>query len=284
MRWLPAQPVQRALNLPRTGIDRRQTASHRIARIIMGMDRDVLAGNAAGDDSARDLANLMGQRATIGVAQHDPTRARGIGRLQAIQSVSGVCLIAIKEMFGIKQGFAPLGHKMGKAVANAGHVFVQRDAQRSFDMKVMGFADQTHGRRVRIQHSGQHIIIFGAAPGAFCHTEGRERGTGLRPRVEKGAVGRVRTGPAAFDIVEAKRIQRLRDLYFVLSRELDALGLLPIAERGVEEGERFAGHEAHSSQAIFRAEGPDCPRPPPRVPGAIPGTRFRRFVISAPPV
>ena len=62
-----------------------------------------------------------------------------------------------------------------------------------------------------------------------------------RPRLgEQPRVGRVRAGIAALDIVDAEPVELLRDQPFVLDREVDAMGLRAVAERGVVEREPFA--------------------------------------------
>ena len=55
------------------------------------------------------------------------------------------------------------------------------------------------------------------------------RGGGL----EKRGIDRVRAGIAALDIVDAQRIEPLRDDALVLQRKIDAERLRPVAERGV---------------------------------------------------
>ena len=56
---------------------------------------------------------------------------------------------------------------------------------------------------------------------------------------EEGGVGRIGAGPAAFDIVDAERVERQRDRALVLDREVDALRLRAVAQRGVEQIDAF---------------------------------------------
>jgi hypothetical protein len=56
-------------------------------------------------------------------------------------------------------------------------------------------------------------------------------------------VGRVGAGIAALDIVDAELIQHLRDDLLVVQREIDAVGLRAVAQRGVEEIKAFAAHD-----------------------------------------
>ncbi len=219
------------------------------------------AGDALAD-RVDDLADLGWQRAPVGVAEHDPAGAALHGGIEASKRIVRVRLVAVEEMLGIEQSLAALGHQMGDRLADIGEVFVERDAERGLDMEVVRLADQADGGGARIDHLGQHLVIGGRAPRPLGHAEGGEGG-GLqhRRRLEKIAVGGVGPGPAALDIVEAEIIQRPRDLDLIGGGEVDPLGLLAIAQRGVEEGEAFAGHIRRS----------DChPRPPGAEPRAAP--------------
>ena len=49
--------------------------------------------------------------------------------------------------------------------------------------------------------------------------------------------------PAAFDIVDAELVEHLRDHDLVVQREVDAVGLRAVPQRGVEEIEPFSRHD-----------------------------------------
>ena len=193
------------------------------------------AGDTRGHNLGNNAADFRWQRAAIGIAKHDPARAGIIGGAQARQGIGGVGAVAVKEMFGVKQGFAALGAQMDKGLADRDQVFVQRDAKRGDNMKLMRLADQTNRRRVRVQDGGKDIVILGRAAKAFGHPKGGHRGADGRRSVEKLAIGRVGAGPTALDIVHPERIQRRRDLALFGGGELDPLGLLTIAQGGVEK-------------------------------------------------
>src|SRR3569833_4546416 len=55
-------------------------------------------------------------------------------------------------------------------------------------------------------------------------------------------IGRIGAGIAALDIVDAEIVQHLRDDLLVMQREIDAVGLRAVAQRGIEEIEAFAAH------------------------------------------
>ena len=73
-----AEPVQRALDLPRTGAHRGQRIGDRLLGIVMGVDADMAARDMF-CHVADDGFDLVRHGAAIGVAQHHPARA-GIHR------------------------------------------------------------------------------------------------------------------------------------------------------------------------------------------------------------
>ena len=60
---------------------------------------------------------------------------------------------------------------------------------------------------------------------------------------KEGGVGRVGTGIAAFDIVDAELVEQSGDGDLVLDRKVDAWRLLAITQCGVEEKEALAAHD-----------------------------------------
>ena len=63
----------------------------------------------------------------------------------------------------------------------------------------------------------------------------------LRSVGEQFGVGRIGAGIAAFDIVDAELVEHAGDRQLVGEREIDAVGLRAVAQRGVEQIEAFAG-------------------------------------------
>ncbi len=112
-----AQPVQRALHLPRARVDRGERVGHGIAGVVMAVDAEPVAGDARGDHLGGDAAHLGRQRAAVGVAEHDPARA-GVERgAQAGQRIGGIGAVAVEEMLGVEQRLAPLGDEMARCEA-----------------------------------------------------------------------------------------------------------------------------------------------------------------------
>ena len=71
----------------------------------MGVNTEAFAWDMLRHISDNAL-HFVGQRATIGVAQHDPACAGFIGRLDAAERIIAIGLVAIKEMFAIDHRFA----------------------------------------------------------------------------------------------------------------------------------------------------------------------------------
>ena len=67
----------------------------------------------------------------------------------------------------------------------------------------------------------------------------------LRVLGEQLSVGRVGARIAALDIVDAEIVQHAGDRQLVVQREIDAVGLRAVAQRGVEEIETFAAPWRH---------------------------------------
>src|SRR5690625_3779909 len=144
-------------------------------------------------------------------------------------------------MLGIIDAFAPLFREMPEALADVFEILIQADAERRADMEIIGFADEADRFRAGIHDFSQHLVIGGRAARALGHAKSQKARMGeLWRRGEKLGIGRVRARPAALDIVDAKIIERGGDLQLVGSREIDALRLLPVTKRGVEQIEAFA--------------------------------------------
>ena len=199
----------------------------------MGVNAQTIPGNARGDDIGDDGFHLTGQGTAVCVAQHNPTRARVHRGLQTCDGIVWVRLITIEKMFRVKQRLAPLGHTMRDRGRNRFDVFIQRDAQGRGHVKIMCFTHQTHRWCARVQNRGQHIIIFGGPARTFGHAKCGKLGVCVWTCLKKCAVGWVCAGPAPFDVINAKIIQRPRECLFFVGGKLHPLGLLSIAQGGV---------------------------------------------------
>ena len=72
----------------------------------------------------------------------------------------------------------------------------------------------------------------------------------LRLGGEEFGVGRIGAGIAALDIVDAEFVEHAGDDLLVMQREIDAVGLRAVAQRGVEQIEAFAAHDGAPGAAF----------------------------------
>ena len=77
----------------------------------------------------------------------------------------------------------------------------------------------------------------------------------LRLLGKEFGVGRIGAGITALDVIDAEFVQHAGDQLLVMQREIDAVGLRAVAQRGVEQIEAFAAHEgtpgAAASPSVF---------------------------------
>ena len=107
-------------------------------------------------------------------------------------------------------------------------------------MIVPGLGDEADGVGLGLEQRREAGIVRGRAAGPPRHAEGGEGGAELALLGEQLRVGRVGAGIAALDIVDAEIVEHVRDRELVVEREIDAVGLRAVAQRGVEEIEAFA--------------------------------------------
>ena len=124
-------------------------------------------------------------------------------------------------------------------VADHGNAFAERLPERLGDVVVPRLAHDAHRGGASRNECCQSLVIVDAATGPTRGTKGHQRGVlelqlGGRPG-EELFVLRVRTGPAAFDPVDAERIELASHLELVVWRHRDALELDAVAQRRIED-------------------------------------------------
>ena len=191
-----------------------------------------------------DVGDPGREHAAVGVAQrHDvgPGLGRGPEHLQGVVAVGAV---AVEEVLGVEEDPLPLGGQVGDGVTHHREVLLQRGAQRQLDVAVVGLGDQRHHRGARVAQRGHQRVVGGLHAGA---AGGAERGQlGVlqvellaRAAEELGVLG-VGAGPAALDEAHPELVDRSRDVQLVLHREVEALLLGAVAQRGVVDVEGLA--------------------------------------------
>ena len=228
-----AEPVERALDLARAGAHCGERIRHRLLGVVVRVNANMIAGNFRAD-LADDLFDLVRQRAAVGVAQHDPARAFVVSGLGAGKRVGRIGLVAVEEMLAIEQHFAALGLGRAHAVADRGEVFLLGGLERDAHVIVPGFGDEADGVGFGRQHRGKPRIVGGRTARPPRHAE-RGDFRARRPLFSKEArIGRIGAGIAGLDIIDAELVEHARDRKLVGKREIDAVGLRAVAQRGIE--------------------------------------------------
>ncbi len=239
-----AQSVQRALDLAGAGAHGGERIGDRLFGVVVGVDADMIAGDDL-DHFGNDRFNLVRQRAAIRIAQHHPAGAFVVSGARAGQRIGRIGLVAVEEMLAVEQHFAVARPRRANAVADRGEVFFERGLERDADVVVPGLRHEADRLRVGLQQRGKARIVRRRAAGPARHAE---RGEDRAHRVRLGEqlrVGRVRAGVAALDVVNAEVVQHACYRKLVGQREVDAVGLRAVAQRGVEKVEPLMGHRAH---------------------------------------
>ena len=146
-------------------------------------------------------------------------------------------------MLAIDDGLAAFRDGVGYAVADALEIILKRAFKRDMDLIVPGLGDIDDGVAIGGDKARNAGIVGGGTAGALGHAEGREFRLHLGPLAEEFRVERISAGIAAFDIIDAQIVEHLCDGALVVEREVDAGRLRAVPQRGVEQGQSFAGHQ-----------------------------------------
>ena len=248
-----AEPVERALHLPRAGVDGGERVRHRVAGVVVGVDAEPLAGDAGGDHRGGDRARPRPAACRRWCRRAPPSarrrRARPGGRRARSRGWPSSRRRSARRRRSPRGPAPPGGATDWRDV---GEVLLERDVEGGADVEVVRLADEADDRGAGVHHRRQHVVVRRRPAGALGHAEGGEAGAAeRRGGGEEGAVGGVGAGPAALDVVEAEGVEGLGDAELVLDGEVDALALLAVAEGGVEEGRGARG----SSRVLERRHG-----------------------------
>lgn len=223
----------------------------RVAGIVVAMDAQPVAGDARGDHFGGDAADLGGQRAAVGVAEDDPARPGFKGGFQAGQGIAGVGAVAVEEMLGVEQRLAAFGDEMADGGSDGLAVLVESDVEGGGGLwkswvlptrqtagvfafrtaaRTSSFSAERPTRRV-MPKAVRVAFVAGGRRRNRCRSGWQSRASRPRYSRRRGHRGRGRSGPFG-------------------RGELDALGLLNVAQRGVEEEDVLAGAAVSTQDRI----------------------------------
>ena len=191
-----------------------------------------------------DTRDLVRQRAAVGVAQHDPACPGLVGGRRHRQRIGAIGLVAVEEVLAVEHGLAVAPHYGFDRLGDPLQVLLVGNAERHPDVVVPSLRNETDGAGMRLQGRLEARVVGHRASRALGHAECCEGSTG-KPgiAVEEVRVGRIGSGVAALDVVDADLVERARDQPLVLEREIDASRLRAVAQRRVEQVEPLAGHD-----------------------------------------
>jgi hypothetical protein len=237
-----AVAVHRALQLGGPTQHGGDGVADRAARVVLGVDADLLVGAEEGRHLADDVLHLVGQRPAVRVAQDQAVGAVGRGGFEHAEGVLGVGLVPVEEVLRVEEHAEPGPLQELDRLADHGHALLERGAERLDDVVVPRLADDARRRRTRADQRGEGGVDVDLARGLAGGAEGHEGGGRQRQLVDGAAEELLVLGVglrvAALDPRHAEPVELLGDAELVLDGEGDALELGAVAERGVEDVDR----------------------------------------------
>ena len=201
------------------------------------MDADGRADFLQG--AGNDLADFPRQGAAVGVAQHDPVRARVLRRLQHRQRVFGIVFEPVEEMLRVENDFQPAALQKRDGFADHRQILFQRRLQRGVHVEVPRLAYQRGRFGAGIQKSEQIRVLLADGVLAAGAAERDELGPQVQiPRpAEKLGVFHVAARNAAFNIMNAQGVQFFGDFDLVLYGQADPFPLGSVPQRRVVDAD-----------------------------------------------
>ena len=183
--------------------------------------------------------DLVGQRAAVGVAQHDVAGALDDGRLERPQRELGVGLVAVEEVLHVDEHPPAVAGEELDRVGDHRLALVERRLQRLGDVVLGALGDDAHRRRAGLDEVAQRGVVVDLAARPAGRAERDER---ARRQLQLGGgpgeeldVLRVGARPAALDELDAEVVELLGDAQLVLDGRRDALDLQAVAQGRVED-------------------------------------------------
>ena len=214
-----------------------QRVRHRAPAVVVEVHADL--GLEAVDDAADDALDLVGQRASVRVAQHQRLGTGLLGGLQDAEGEPGVGLVAVEEVLGVEEHPQVVGPQECHRVRHHGHGLVEGRAQGVDHVHLRGLGHDAHGLGTGLDEMAERIVVLGPHTGTTGRTEGHQRGPGegelLRRTGEELGVLRVGPRPAALDERDPEVVELLRHPELVVDGQGQSLLLRPVPQGGVED-------------------------------------------------
>ena len=200
-----AVAVHRALNLLAARLHRRDSARHRHIGVVVRMNPQRRVGMPPRFGNNR--RDFVRQRAPIGIAQHNALRPRQRRRPNRLQCVLRVCLVAVKEMLGVKEHPPTALRQKRHRVRNHSEIFFKRSLQHALHMQVPALAHQRRHFGFGVKQRREIGVLRRVDIGVARAAESRQRGVAQPQRLgalKKLRVARIGAGPSPLDVMNAQ--------------------------------------------------------------------------------
>ena len=185
------------------------------------------------------LPHVVGQRAAVGVAEHQRLGPRFLRGRQDREREVGVAPVAVEEVLGIEEDTQVVLAQEAHGVGHHGHRLVEGGAQGLGNVPVPRLGHDAGDRRSGLHQIGQDGIGLGfhagSPGGAERHQCGGAEGELLHgPREELDILG-VGPGPATLNERDPEVVELLGNAELVVDGEREALLLAAVPQNGVED-------------------------------------------------
>ena len=164
-----AVAIDRPLNLNGTGFDGDKGIGYTKAAIIVRVNSD--RRSQMRNRPRGRFSQKIGQRAAIGIAQHDQVRASLMGGLDGRQRVVWILAKAVEEMLGVIEDLAIMLLQEANRVGDHGEILLEADPKHLGDVQRPGFTNDGYHRRFRRQQHLHLGVLLNLHSAAARHSE-----------------------------------------------------------------------------------------------------------------
>ena len=198
--------VDGALHVPGPGLDGGEGVGHRQARVIVHMDPNDRSRTDLAHDASRHRGDLLGEAATVRVAQHHHRRAGVDRRAERGQRIGRIGLVAVEEVLGVVDHLTPGRMEMRDRVPDHRQVLVRGGPEHVRHVEEPALPEDRRDRGLGSEQGLKVRILFhpiGAMAGrAECGKSRMAEDHAAHGRKELFVLG-VRPWPAALDVCES---------------------------------------------------------------------------------
>ena len=147
---------------------------------------------------------------------------RLLRRLQGLDGVFRIGLVAVEEMLGVIKDLRGPGFQVFERVVNELEVLLERDAQGLMDMEIPGLAEDGDCVRLGLNQGTDILVLVRRDLGATGGAEGGDLCLGklfLLDILEKGNILGIAPRPPSLDVMDADFIQLVGNADLVLDQK-----------------------------------------------------------------